>query len=94
MDYAMGSKSPSEEYVERAKRLSNDESERLLSRMRGRFSRRMENNNLSTTKALALQLEYEDEGLAEWRERMAELKKSHEGVEVNNTPDRIIAVDQ
>ncbi|MFZ4539980.1 hypothetical protein [Propionivibrio sp.] len=78
----MDSKSPSEEYVERAKRLSKDESEHLLARMRGRFSRKMENKKLSTTKAIALQLEYEDEGLAEWRKRMAELKKSHEGVEV------------
>jgi hypothetical protein len=71
-------KVPTEEYLEKARRLSDDESERLLARMRGRFTRRIEDKKLSPTEALALQLEYEDEELSEWRERMAELKDRFE----------------
>jgi len=75
-------KSPSEEYVEKAKRLSNEEAERLLARMRGRFSRRLEDKKLSMTDALALQLEHEAEELAQWRERMFEIVRLHDGSEV------------
>jgi hypothetical protein len=34
----------------------------------------MEDKKLSRTEALALQLQFEDEELAEWRERMAEIR--------------------
>jgi hypothetical protein len=75
-------KSPSEEYLDKAKRLSDEEAERLLARMRGRFSRRMEDKTLSLSEALALQLEHEDEELDEWRARMAEIKRLHQDAEV------------
>lgn len=75
----MNSKIPSEDYLERVKLLSRQEIEQLCARMRGRFARRLEDRKLSTTEALALQLKYEDEGLNEWRERMAELNRLNEG---------------
>ena len=65
---------PPEEYLEKAKQLDQDEAERLSARMRGRFMRRVEDKKLSRTEALALQLQFEDEELAEWRERMAEIR--------------------
>lgn len=63
-----------EEYLEKAKLLSEEDAERVMARMRGRFARRAEDQKLTATEALALQLEYEDEGLMEWRERMAEMQ--------------------
>ena len=71
-------KPPTEEYLEKAKLLSEDDIERLNARMRGKFARRAEDNKLSTIEALALQLEYEDEELAEWREKMAEIREKQE----------------
>ena len=69
---------PAEEYLKKAKRLKGEEAERLLARMRGRFSRRVEDKKLSSIEALALQLQFEDEELAEWRERMAEIRAKNE----------------
>ena len=72
-------KTPAEEYLEKANLLSDEEAERLLARMRGKFSRRIEDKKLSRTEALALQLEYEDEELAEWRNKMAEIRANFKG---------------
>ena len=74
----MKSKMPSPEYLEKAKQLSNEEIEHLLVRMRGRFARRLEDKRLSAIEAIALQLEYEDETLEEWRERLTEMRKIEE----------------
>lgn len=74
----MSMKTANDEYIEKAKLLSGDEADRLMARMRGRFERRVEDKRLSRIEALALQLEYEDEGLAQWRERLAELKRLDE----------------
>ena len=74
----MKSKSPAAEYLERAKKLSPDEAERLLARMRGRYRRRTEERKLSSIEALAFQLEYEDEELDEWRRRMSELREEEQ----------------
>jgi hypothetical protein len=71
----MKSHSPSETYLEKAKLLSSEDAERLMARMRGRFRRRTEDKKLSEVEALALQLEYEDEELAEWRQRMTEIRE-------------------
>lgn len=68
---------PSNEYLEKAKRMSCDDAERLMARMRGRFGRRTEDKKLSTIEALALQLEFEDEALAEWREKMLDIRVKH-----------------
>ncbi len=61
------------EYLEKAKLLSKEETERLLSRARNKLVRRLEDQKLSTLEVLALQLEIEDDDLNEWREKMAEI---------------------
>jgi hypothetical protein len=65
----------SEAYIEKAKGLTHDQSERLQSRMRGKLTRRLEDKKLDTIEALAIQLELDDEQLQEWRERMQEISK-------------------
>ena len=67
------------EYLEKAKGVSNDEAKRLQARRRGKFSRRLEDKKLSAIEALALQLQFEDEERAEWRERMAEIRANNKG---------------
>ncbi len=71
-------KPPSQEYLDRAAALSRDEVERLFSRMRGKLARRFENEKIPSLDAVALQLQIEDEDLAEWRERWAELSARDE----------------
>jgi hypothetical protein len=68
-------KTPAEEYLEKAKLLTKEETERLLSRMRAKLMRRLEDKNLSTLEVVAIQLEIEDKELNEWREKMAEIEK-------------------
>jgi hypothetical protein len=68
-------RTPSEACLEKAKRLTREEEERLLSRMREKLKRRLEDKKLSTAEAVAIQLEIEDEELNEWREKMAEMRK-------------------
>jgi len=65
----------SDAYIEKAKNLTQEESERLQSRMRGKLTRRLEDKKLNTIEALAIQLELDDEQLQEWRERMQEISK-------------------
>ena len=69
-------KTPSEEYLAKASRLSAKESERMLSRMTGKLPRRLEKEKLTTLEALAIQLELEEEQLAEWREKMQKIMDS------------------
>jgi hypothetical protein len=68
---------PTDEYLEKAMRLSKEETERLMARMRRRFRRSTEDKDLSVVQALALQLEFEDEELAEWRQNVAKLREKH-----------------
>jgi len=67
--------------MEKAKKLSQEEVERLQSRMRGKLTRREEENKLTLVEVLAIQLELDDEQLAEWRERRIEI----------NTKSKIVA---
>jgi len=67
-------KAPGEEYVKAASNLNDDQKERLLCRMRGKLTRKWENEKLDTLQALAIQLEIEDAELADWREKMNEIK--------------------
>ena len=68
-------KTPAEEYVEKAKLLTEEETERLMSRMRTKLTRRLEDKKFSELEVVAIQLEIEDEELNEWREKMAEMRK-------------------
>ena len=81
----MKSKVPTPEYLEKAKKLNNEEIERLLVRMRGRFARRLEDKRMSAIDAIALQLEYEDEELEEWRERLTEMRMNEETGKVSSS---------
>jgi hypothetical protein len=70
----------SEEYMEKAKNLSQVEIERLQSRMRSKLTRREEEKKLSLIEVLAIQLELDDEQLAEWRKKRVEMNKKHKKV--------------
>jgi hypothetical protein len=69
-------KEPSVEYLEQAKQLNEEASERLLSRARTKLMRRLEDKKLTALEVMALQLEFEDEDLTEWRARIAEIKST------------------
>lgn len=66
---------PSQAYLNKAKNLSKAETERLLSRMRGKLTRRLEDKKMSELEVVAVQLEIEAIALDEWREKMAEIRK-------------------
>jgi hypothetical protein len=68
-------KTPSEEYLEKAKLLTKEDTERLLARMRSKIIRKLEDTKLSTLEAVAIQLEIEDEELNEWREKRDQIRK-------------------
>jgi hypothetical protein len=67
-------RTPSDEYLEKANLLNEDASERVLSRARSKLMRRLEDRKVTVQEVVAIQLELEDEDLAEWRARMAEIK--------------------
>ena len=70
-------KIPSDEYLEKARLLSGEETERLLSRMRSKLKHRLEDKKMNALEAVAIQLEKEDEELNEWRAKMAEIRKQN-----------------
>mgnify|MGYP001359442331 CR=1 FL=1 len=65
---------PDEAYLDRARKLKQEELERLLARTRKKFMRRIEDREMSVLEVAAIQLEIEDEELAEWRERWTEIQ--------------------
>jgi hypothetical protein len=66
------------EYLAKAKLLSKEEAERVLSRMGGKLPRRVEKRKVSQEEALAIQLELEDEQLHDWRKVMHNMKEKHD----------------
>lgn len=64
----------SPDYLSKVKLLKLEEQERLLSRMSGKLPRRLEKDKLTREEALAIQLELEDEQLADWRNNMQTVK--------------------
>lgn len=68
-------KQPSEEYLAKASLLPKEGVERLLSRMRKKLLRRLEDKKLSELEVVAIQLEIEDGELAEWREKIDQIRK-------------------
>lgn len=73
----MANRIASEEYLEKAKKLTKIEAERLFSRMGKKIGRRLDDSSLVALEALALQLEKEDEDLQEWRKQFAKIKESY-----------------
>ncbi|HAF01914.1 MAG TPA: hypothetical protein DCO68_08370 [Methylophilaceae bacterium] len=69
----------SDEYLEKAKHLSEEEMEKLQFRMRGKLFRRAEDQKLTMTEAIAIQLEIEDMELQEWRKKRQEMLASDKG---------------
>jgi hypothetical protein len=68
-------KKANEEYIEKAKNLSKEEVEKLQSRIHGKLMRRAEDKKLCLIETLAIQLELEDEQLAEWRRNIQEIRE-------------------
>jgi hypothetical protein len=66
---------PDDQYLEKAKKLSSENAERVLSRMRTKLARRTDDNKLTILEAIAIQLELEDEQLEEWREQRHKLNE-------------------
>ena len=71
-------KPASEEYLEKAQKLTEEESDRLLSRMSGKPARKLTDNNLTRLEALAIQLTLHDDLLSEWRENMHAIREQEE----------------
>lgn len=71
-------KVPSDAYLEKARVLSRDQAEQLLSRMRRRTMRRLEDKELTPLEAVALQLQKEDQDLEEWRQQWARIAERDE----------------
>ena len=65
---------PTKEYLEKAKSLSKKDAERLMSRMGGKLTRRLEDKRLTAIEVVALQLELEDEQLTAWRKTVADMR--------------------
>ena len=66
---------PDDAYLEKVKKLTKEQVERLHSRMRNKLTRRAEDNKITDIEALAIQLELEDEQLEEWREQRRKLNE-------------------
>jgi len=66
-----------EKYIAKATGLSEHAAEQILSRIRGKILRRVDDKNLSDIEAIALQLEIEEEQLNEWRENRVKINKKY-----------------
>lgn len=71
----MKTKSYDEEYLERAQSLSDEEAELLLSRMGNKLKKRLLKDKRTQIETLSIQLQIEDEQLADWREIMAGIRQ-------------------
>ena len=62
------------DYIAQAKILSGEHRERVLSRMSGKLPKRLAKDKLTEDEALAIQLEFEDEQLQEWKDKVATIR--------------------
>jgi hypothetical protein len=85
------SKMSKPDYQAKVKLLTNEEKERLLSRMNGKLPRRLEKDKISQEEALAIQMEVEDEHLQEWRKVMQKLKKAEVAPEASKQKSKAAA---
>lgn len=63
------------DYIAKAKKLNQEDRERVLSRMVGKLPKRLMKEKLTAEEAIAIQLELEDEQLQEWRKNMADIQE-------------------
>ena len=68
-------KTPNEKNLKEAEKLTKEQKERLLSRMRGKLTRKLESEKLNSVEAIALQLKVENDDLVEWRKKRNEIKE-------------------
>ena len=68
-------KSNNDDYIQKAKSLSQEERDRILSRMVGKLPKRLQKEKLTPDEAIAIQLEVEEEQLQEWRINLAAIKE-------------------
>lgn len=68
-------KQAKQNYLEKARALSEEMRERLLSRMKGKLPKRLDKEKISIEEALALQMELEDEQLEEWRRSVRAIRE-------------------
>ena len=67
--------SSKKDYTSKAKELSGEQRERVLSRMTGKLPKRLEKDKLTEEEAIAIQLELEGEQLIEWKQKVATLRE-------------------
>jgi len=70
---------PDQDYIENARRLTEEETERLQSRMSEKLTRQLKKEKFSTLEALAIQLQREDEQLKEWRQAFRKNSEKEKG---------------
>ena len=70
-------KKANKDYLAKVANLTEEETDRLLSRMRGKLTRRIEDDKLDIADAVAIQLELEDEQLLEWRENRIKINEKY-----------------
>jgi len=61
---------PDQDYIEKARFLTEEEIERLHSRMSEKLTRQLKKEKFSTLETLAIQLQREDDQLIEWRQAL------------------------
>ena len=68
-------KNINDDYIAKAKKLSEEDRDRVLSRMGGKLPKRLQKEKLTIEEAIAIQLELEDEQLQEWRANLAGIQE-------------------
>jgi hypothetical protein len=77
-----------EEYLERAKLLSDTDAELVLSRMSGKLYRRLEKEGFAKEEIMGIQLEIEEDQLREWREKMAGIQSKEKEKKKNKNKSK------
>jgi hypothetical protein len=72
----MSNRNAPQDYLNQAMALSREEVERIFSRMRSKLTHKLNREKIDPVQAVALQLQYEAEQLAEWRQRIADLREN------------------
>ena len=70
-------KKAGDKYIEKAKNLTEEEVDKLQSRMGGKLVSRADDKKLSLLESLAIQIELEDDQLKEWRKNRLKINAKH-----------------
>jgi hypothetical protein len=68
-------KNINDDYITKAKKLSEENRDRVLSRMGGKLPKHLQKEKLTIEEAIAIQLELEDEQLQEWRTNLDRIQE-------------------